>query len=124
MSQGEASDGVSAGAPASRLDRAFAALSHPTRRELLQRLGGLADASVTELAEPYDVSLMAVSKHLKVLAEAGLVDRSVAGRERRYALRSDGLAPALAWLLDHREFWTSRLDALAAHLETEETEDG
>lgn len=107
-----------------RLDRAFAALSHPTRRSLLQRLGRVEDASVSELAAPYAVSLMAVSKHLKVLAEAGLVDRSVVGRERRYALRSEGMAPALTWLLDHREFWTSRLDALAAHLESEEAEDG
>lgn len=99
------------------LDRAFAALSHPTRRELLQRLGKGTDASVTELAEPFDVTLMAVSKHLKVLDEAGLVDREAVGRERRYALRADGLARALSWLLDHHEFWTSRLDALAAAVE-------
>lgn len=103
-----------------RIDRAFAALAHPTRRSLLQRLGRVTDASVSELAEPYDVSLMAVSRHLKVLAEAGLADRKAVGRERRYALRADGLAPALSWLLDHREFWTSRLDSLAAHLERDE----
>lgn len=104
------------------LDRAFAALAHPTRRSLLQRLGRVEDANVTELAEPYDVSLMAVSKHLKVLVEAGLAEREAVGRERRYALRADGLAPALSWLLDNNEFWTSRLDALAAHLERDEEE--
>lgn len=111
------------------LDRAFAALAHPTRRALLQRLGRVSTASVTELAEPFDVTLMAVSKHLKVLDEAGLVDREAVGRERRYGLRADGLAPALSWLLAHHEFWTTRLDALAAALEErghakEEAEDG
>lgn len=105
-----------------RLDRAFSALAHPTRRSLLQRLGVVERATVTELAEPFDVSLMAVSKHLKVLLEAGLVEREVVGRERRYGLRAEGLGPALSWLLEHREFWTSRLDALAAHLEDQEEE--
>lgn len=99
------------------LDRAFSALAHPTRRALLQRLGQVSTASVTELAEPFDVTLMSVSKHLKVLDEAGLVDRKAVGRERRYALRADGLGPALSWLLAHHEFWTTRLDALAAALE-------
>lgn len=75
---------------------------------------------MSELAEPYEMSLMAVSKHLKVLAEAGLAEREAVGRERRYALRADGLAPALSWLLEHREFWTSRLDSLAALLERDE----
>ena len=116
-----AGDRVSGGR-VERLDRAFAALAHPTRRSLLQRLGRVEDANVTELAEGYDVSLMAVSKHLKVLDEAGLVVREAVGRQRRYALRSDGLAPALSWLLEHREFWTSRLDALAAVVEETESE--
>lgn len=111
------------------LDRAFAALAHPTRRALLQRLGRVSTASVSELAEPFEVTLMAVSKHLKVLDEAGLVDREAVGRERRYALRADGLAPALSWLLAHHEFWTTQLDSLAAALETrvnaqKEAEDG
>lgn len=119
MSPGAASEGRSADAGAARLDRAFAALSHPTRRELLARLGRVADASVTELAAPYDVTLMAISKHLKVLAEAELVEREAVGRERRYALRRDGLAPALSWLLDHRTFWEGRLDAMAAVLESD-----
>jgi DNA-binding transcriptional ArsR family regulator len=118
VSPGDAGGGRSADG-ADRLDRAFAALAHPTRRSLLQRLGRVESANVTELAEPYDVSLMAVSKHLKVLGEAGLVDRKSVGRERRYALRADGLGPALSWLLDHQAFWTERLDALAAVLESE-----
>lgn len=105
------------------LDRAFAALSHPTRRDLLGRLGQVEDASVSELARPYEVTLMAVSKHLKVLDEAGLVEREAVGRERRYALRRDGLAPALSWLLHHQAFWEGRLDALAAALENEDSDE-
>ena len=103
------------------LDRAFAALSHPTRRSLLQRLGRVPDASVSELAAPYDVSLMAISKHLKVLGEAGLVEREAVGRERRYARRRDGRAPALSWLLHHPAVWEGRLDALAAVLEDDDS---
>lgn len=107
----------------SRLDRAFSALAHPIRRSLLQRLGGVERATVSQLAERFDVSLMAVSKHLKVLAEAELVEREAVGRERWYALREGGLGRPLSWLLEHREFWSGRLDALAAHVEREEATD-
>lgn len=108
----------------SALDEAFSALAHPIRRALLQRLGREERATVSELAGPFEVSVMAVSKHLKVLAEAGLVEREAVGRERWYSLREAGLGRPLAWLLEHREFWSGRLDALAAHVEREEETNG
>jgi DNA-binding transcriptional ArsR family regulator len=99
------------------LDRTFAALAHPTRRAILSRLASDGSASVSELAEPFDVSLMAISKHLKVMEEAGLIRREKDGRVQRCSFEPDALATASRWIEMHRTFWTEQLDSLAAYLE-------
>jgi len=93
---------------------AFAALSDPTRRALLTRLRAGAQ-SVTSLAEPFDMSLAAVSKHLQVLERAGLVRRETSGRERLCHLRTEPLRAVARWAA-YVASWEARLDALAAHL--------
>ena len=97
------------------LDQTFAALSDPTRREILARLRR-GSANVGELAEPFDISLAAVSKHLGVLERAGLIRREAHGRERRCHLRARPLRSASAWTETYRSFWEERLDALESHL--------
>jgi DNA-binding transcriptional ArsR family regulator len=96
---------------AAELDRIFRALGDPTRRALIGMMAGR-ERTVTELAGPFDMSLAAVSKHLKALEGAGLVERRWIGREARCRLRADGLMAADAWLAHYRRFWTERLDAL------------
>lgn len=103
----------------SRLDAVFAALADPTRRAILERLAG-SGATVTQLAEPFDMSLPAVSKHLRVLERAGLLKRRVAGRTHRIGLATEPLNEATRWLEEHRRFWEPRLDRLAAYLEKPE----
>jgi len=98
-----------------QLDATYAAISHPVRRAVLQRLKG-GDARVTELALPFGMSLAAVSKHIRVLEEAGLLDRSVHGREHRLALNPSRLRPAASWLDSYQAFWEDRLDHLEARL--------
>ena len=104
------------------LDRTFAALAHPIRRAILTRLSRGEIASVTDLAEPFDVSLMAVSKHLKVLAEAGLIRQEKDGRVQRCSFDPETMDLAKDWLEVHRTYWNQQLDALQAYLE--EPEDG
>lgn len=99
------------------LDRTFAALAHPTRRAILTRLSSTESASVSELAEPFDVSLMAISKHLKVMEAAGLVRREKDGRVQRCSYEPRSMAEAGRWIEMHRKFWTDQLDSLAAYLE-------
>jgi len=99
------------------LDKTFAALAHPTRRSILTRLATDGSASVTELAEPFEVSLMAVSKHLKVMEEAGLIRREKDGRVHRCSFDPSSIANASRWIEMHRKFWTEQLDSLAAYLE-------
>lgn len=101
------------------LDAIFGALSHPTRRELLEQLAE-GSKSVGELAEPHDVSLAAVSKHLQVMEEAGLLDVEKDGRVRRCHLDAAPLSAAFGWLTRYRVFWEDRLDALENHLEEED----
>ena len=98
-----------------RLDGTFAALSHPVRRQMLKvlREGPL---RVTELAEPFSVSLAASSKHIKVLEHAGLVARSISGRDHMLTLEALPLAGAGLWIDAYRQFWEGRLDALDAQL--------
>ena len=94
-----------------RLDRTFAALADPTRRAILARLAK-GEASVTELAEPFDMTLPAVSKHLKVLQQAGLVAR---GRERQWRparLDPEPLKEVAEWVERYRGFWGERYDRL------------
>lgn len=104
---------------APELDRIFRALGDPTRRAIL---GMVADRerSVTELAGPFEMSLAAVSKHLKTLEAAGLVERRWVGREARCRLRRDALMTADAWLARYRKFWSDRLDALEQFLRERE----
>jgi DNA-binding transcriptional ArsR family regulator len=98
------------------LDLVFTALADRTRRSLLARLAG-ESRTVSELAEPFAMSLPAVSKHLGVLERAGLVSRSVDGRVRRCTLHLGPLRSAEEWLSHYRGFWSDKLDALARHVE-------
>lgn len=101
------------------LDAVFSALSHPIRRDVLEAVAG-GPRTVTELAEPHDVSLAAVSKHLRVLEDAGLIEVEKDGRVRRCHLEAAPLGAAFGWLTRYRVFWEDRLDALAIHLEEED----
>lgn len=98
------------------LDAAFSALSDPSRRAILARLAR-SERTVGELAEPLPMSLPAVSKHLRILEQAGLVAASREGRTRRIRLVPAALAPAQDWIARHRAFWEESLDALALYLE-------
>ena len=99
-----------------RLNRTFGALADPTRRAILARLAK-GEASVTELAEPFEMSLPAISKHLKVLEHAGLVSR---GRERQWRparLRATPLKEVAEWTDRYRRFWDERYDRLDEYLD-------
>jgi len=101
-----------------RLDATFAALADPTRRAILARLAS-GEASVTELAEPFDMSQPAISKHLKVLERAGLVTRGRDAQRRPCRLEARPLAVATEWLETYRRYWASsflRLDAVLDEL--------
>ena len=102
-----------------QLDAIFAALSDSTRRAIVARLAD-GPATVSELAEPFAMSLPAVSKHLKVLEHAGLLDRERAGRTHTMRLDPKAMDTADEWLQRTRAFWESRLDALAHYLDQEE----
>src|SRR3977135_3981435 len=97
------------------LDHAFGALSDPTRRAILVRLAR-GDATVGELAKPFDMSLPAVSRHLKVLEEAALISNERHGKHRRCRLKPEALAAAAEWLDFSERFWRGSLDRLNAHL--------
>jgi DNA-binding transcriptional ArsR family regulator len=99
-----------------RLDLVFRALGARTRRALLARLA-LAPATVTELAEPFDMSLPAVSRHIRVLERAKLITRTVDGRVHSCALAADPLQAVDQWLRYYRRFWDDNLDALAKYVE-------
>jgi DNA-binding transcriptional ArsR family regulator len=98
------------------LNRTYAAIADPTRRAILMRLTQ-GEARVTELAEPFAMSLNAVSKHLRVLEQAGLVQRRVQGRDHYLALQPEALRTAAAWLDTYRQFWEKRLDTLETFLQ-------
>jgi len=108
-----------------QLSRAFQALADPTRRDLVARLAADGDATVGDLAAPYDVSLQAVSKHLKVLEEAGLVSRSRDAQRRPVHLEADVLDLMTGWLARYRrqaEERFARLDEVLAAMGTEQDE--
>ena len=98
-----------------RLDAAFAALADPTRRAIVSRLAG-GDATVGELAEPFDMSLPGISKHLKVLERSGLISRRRDAQFRPCHLEVDALDGALDWIGTNRRLWDERFDKLDALL--------
>jgi DNA-binding transcriptional ArsR family regulator len=93
----------------------FSALADPTRRTILGRLAE-GDATVTELAEPFPISLPAISRHLKVLEQAGLISRSRAGQWRSSTLEAAPLKEAADWMERYRLYWDANFDRLDAHL--------
>ena len=97
------------------LSTTFAALADPTRRAILARLA-TGEATVNELAEPFDISLQAVSRHLKVLEKAGLISRGRDAQFRPCRLESAPLDDAVEWIGRHRKVWTERFDQLDEHL--------
>lgn len=99
-----------------QLDRTFAALADPTRRAILGRLA-FGEATVTELAKPFAMSLPAVSKHLKVLERAGLISRGRDAQWRPCRLNAEPLGAANEWIEQYRDFWQARFDRLDEHLQ-------
>jgi DNA-binding transcriptional ArsR family regulator len=106
----------------SGLDATFAALSDATRRGILARLAS-GEASVSELAAPYDMSLPAVSKHLRVLESAGLLTRSKEGRVQRCRLAAEPMRSAADWIEHYRRFWEAQFDSLHKFLEESASEE-
>jgi DNA-binding transcriptional ArsR family regulator len=99
-----------------RLSMIFSALADPTRRAILARLAD-GDATVSELAAPFPISLPAVSRHLKVLETAGLIARSREAQWRSSSLRPEPLREATDWMEHYRRFWDANFDRLDVHLE-------
>jgi DNA-binding transcriptional ArsR family regulator len=98
------------------LDRAFSALADPTRRDILERLGR-GPATISELAEPYGMSLTGLKKHVRILEEADLVSTEKIGRTRECRLGPEQLEDAAQWIEMYRSHWERRLDRLEAYLE-------
>jgi DNA-binding transcriptional ArsR family regulator len=98
------------------LDAVFAALADPTRRAILSRLAG-GEASVNEIAAPFEISQPAVSRHLKVLEHAGLIERDVDKQRRPARLKAEPMAAAVRWLEEFKRFWSSSFDQLDDLLE-------
>ena len=108
---------------AQNLDAIFAALADPTRRAILSRLAA-GEASVNEIAAPFEMSQPAVSKHLKVLEQAGLIERDVDKQRRPARLKAERMAAAVSWLEKFKQFWSSsfnQLDGLLEELKKAET---
>jgi len=99
-----------------KLDAVFAALADPTRRAILSRLAA-GDASVNQIAAPFEMSQPAVSKHLKVLERAGLIERDVDKQRRPARLKAEPMAAAVSWLEEFKQFWSSSFDQLDGLLE-------
>src|SRR5262245_18207019 len=97
------------------LDTVFAALAHPTRRAILERLAQ-GESSVSDLATPFAMSLPAISKHLRVLEQAGLIARTKDGRVHRLRLVAQPVRDAAAWLAYYQQFWETQLAALDHYL--------
>lgn len=109
-------------AASDRLTATFTALSDPTRRAILARLAS-GEASVTELAKPFDLSLPAVSKHLKVLEGAGLISRSRKAQSRPCRIQAAPLKEADAWIARYKRFWEESLDRLDEYLQVLQHDD-
>ncbi len=97
------------------LSQTFSALADPTRRAILARLAEGA-ATVGEIAEPFDMSLPAISRHLRVLTDAGLIERHTEAQWRRCELRGEGFRAAADWIDYYRRFWETQFDRLDAFL--------
>ena len=106
-----------------RLDSAFSALADPTRRAILTRLAQ-GEATVKELAKPFKISLPAISRHLRVLEAAGLLERRKQGRVHHCRLAPHPLQDAAEWLAFYQRFWDSKLDVLAGYLATSDETSG
>lgn len=104
------------------LDTVFLALSDPTRRAILERLAR-GEASGTELARPFSISVPAISKHLHVLEKAALIVRRKEGRVHRFRLAASSMREASVWLDQYRQFWETQFDALATYLEATSEEE-
>ena len=102
--------------PTDQLTKTFSALADPTRRAILARLSS-GEASVTELARPFEMTLPAVSKHLKVLERAGLITRGREAQWRPCRLEPEPLRNVAAWLEDYRDIWEARFGRLDAYLD-------
>jgi DNA-binding transcriptional ArsR family regulator len=105
------------------LDETFAALADPTRRQILVALGE-GDRTVSELADPFDMSLPAISKHLGVLERAGLITREREGRVRRCHLQREPLGEAMRWIADYGRFWEQSFDSLELLLASQRKQKG
>jgi DNA-binding transcriptional ArsR family regulator len=105
-----------------QVSETFAALGDPTRLAIVARLAE-GDATVTELAEPFSISLPAISRHLKVLERAGLITRGRAAQSRPSSLRVEALTEAVAWMDARRELWEGRIGRLDRHLKAIQEED-
>jgi DNA-binding transcriptional ArsR family regulator len=105
-----------------RLSLTFAALADPTRRKILTRLAQ-GEATVSELAEPFSVSLPAISRHLKVLERAGLIARSREAQWRPSRLQADPLDEAVGWMQSRKRTWEARMDRLDGHLHQKGSKD-
>jgi DNA-binding transcriptional ArsR family regulator len=108
--------------PTDPLSLTFAALADPTRREILTRLAQ-GEATVNELAEPFPMSLPAISRHLKVLERAGLIVRSREAQWRPSRLQAEPLDDAVAWMQSRKQTWEARMDRLDAHLRSKGAHD-
>ena len=97
--------------PPEQLDQIFFALSDSTRRGILARLAE-GTTTIGELAKPYNISSPAISRHMRILEQAGLVDRKKSGRQHHCSLSPEGLRSAEDWINYYRKFWETRLDAL------------
>lgn len=104
------------------LDATFAALAHPTRRAILARLAQ-GDATVNDLAAPFDMSLPAVSRHIRVLEDAGLITRSKAAQFRPCTLNPAALQAVATWADQYRPVWDARFDAMDTYLKTMKDQD-
>ena len=105
------------------LSATFQALADPTRRAILQRLAR-GEAAVGELAEPFAMSLPAISKHLKVLENAQLIERHKQAQWRRCSLNAPAMRPAADWIEQYRQFWETSFDRLSKFLQEEDTQNG
>ena len=110
--------------PPTQLDTVFSALSSPVRRSIVTRLAQSGPAFVGDLSALHDISLPAISRHLRVLEGAGLVSRSSEGRFRRCTLHEEPISEAIDWMREQAKFWEESLDRLERHLSQEASPKG